>query len=405
MSYPYTKPVPRYGFRRRWGDPHRGLVGSGPGRPMRRYATDPEVGLPQLGPGLTSLGASPETPFNEGIFTMGPEQGFSRGVFTPDPPWATPRYIASTPDGVSGFGAFGADPKCGIPELVDKVIAQFPKLKFSLSGFAKTSAAALGLPTSFSIGPSPEIIEPIVYGLVGQAGENLGALADKGSGYIAGQLASRVSGPITQKILATQVPDNLKGAAAGIIGKLVDDTLRKQLYRVGEIIRDCAGVEKPAAAGAPGPGCYCQPDGSVCQDDTWCYSRACQGGKCVNPVAKLKFLIAKKIVPPPPVKLVGMSDRALQKFAAKHLTTVQAAMNKCWDSGGEWYPGGAMCDINPVTKRLENCRAPYPPTYSGKKYNCVPAGTPGGQSRSAAAGSAIPLILGAAAIAALVLTR
>jgi hypothetical protein len=246
MSYPYTKPTPRYGFRRRWGDPRTGIVGSGPGRPLRTYVTDAEVGLPQLGPGLTALGATEETPFNEGIFTQDSQQGLSRGVFMPDPPWAVPRYIASTPEGVSGLGglgAFGQTPTCGIPQLVDKVISAFPTLSFSLSGAAATTAKIVGLPTSFSIGPAPEIIKPIVYALIGTAGQNLANLANQGASYIAGRLAANVSGPITQKILSsTTIPEAAKSIAASTIKKLVNDTLKSKLYSIGKMIADCAGV-------------------------------------------------------------------------------------------------------------------------------------------------------------------
>jgi hypothetical protein len=58
------------------------------------------------------------------------------------------------------------------------------------------------------------------------------------------------------------------------------------------------------------------------------------------------------------------------------LQTVAMEQKRCADAGADFFPGGAQCDINPTTKRLENCRMP-PPGYTGKKWTCVPKGTPG----------------------------
>jgi chorismate mutase len=63
------------------------------------------------------------------------------------------------------------------------------------------------------------------------------------------------------------------------------------------------------------------------------------------------------------------------KSGAVKLQTLYAAKRKCMKSGGAWYEGGAACDVNPTTKKLEKCRAPTASDY--KTYTCVPSGTPG----------------------------
>lgn len=75
------------------------------------------------------------------------------------------------------------------------------------------------------------------------------------------------------------------------------------------------------------------------------------------------------------------STSALKKLIAEGgVQTVTEERKKCAGAGGEYFPGGAQCDINPTTKRIENCRQP-PAGYPVKdRYTCVPAGTPGAQA-------------------------
>jgi hypothetical protein len=78
------------------------------------------------------------------------------------------------------------------------------------------------------------------------------------------------------------------------------------------------------------------------------------------------------------MKTVAGRDASLEdviRSGALKLETLYAAKRKCMKAGGAWYEGGAACDVNPTTKKLEMCRAPTSKDY--KTYTCVPSGTPG----------------------------
>jgi hypothetical protein len=337
---------------------------------MRRYPADSEVGLPQLGPGLTTLGASPETPFNEGIFTQLRPGGFSRGVFTPDPPWATPRYIATTPEGVDGFGSFdvgGVRITCDPGTIIKKLVGKLPS-------WMPYKSDVVGALNGLAAG--------VIQTMMGKVAQGEAAFRTWFMANVAYEVEKRTG--ISQSLLGVVTPT--------IFGYVKD------------VLNECkeSVAPSPSFDASKYPHDRSQPDGAACVADAQCYSGACQGGKCVNPLSQFQMTFTQKIQPQP--QLVTIGERGLQDLATKATTSVLAAKNQCWDSGGAWFDGGAMCDVNPTTKMLENCRAPYPPTYAGKKYNCVPKGTPGSVLRPTAAGkSSLPLILGAAAVAALVL--
>jgi len=69
-------------------------------------------------------------------------------------------------------------------------------------------------------------------------------------------------------------------------------------------------------------------------------------------------------------------------FKSGTITFAKAVDNqlKCKNSGGEWFPGGAACDVPKGGGSIYNCRAPGPTDVM--KYYCVPAGTPGASSIS-----------------------
>jgi hypothetical protein len=404
MSYPYTKSQPRFGFRRRWGDPHVGIVGSGPGRPLRRYSTDAEVGLPQLGPGLTALGASPETPVDDGIFNVGPAQGFSRGVFTPDPPWATPRYIAATPDGVSGLGAFGAvsDP-CGIEAAKKWLVTQ-------IYGNLKRNPVTGSLIKIAESNPfaSIDVRSTIKLGLDAAGNAAMDKLlkeaelgAPKATAYFAANISPKIAAKISGvvKALSTnQVNTALKAAFAAQASNLVS------------WLKSCAGAPAKSAALDPTK-IYSGPQ--PCNAIPGYKAQALKPGefgypgyKCVKKTEASMAILAEvlelqKTAQMDPTK----SAEAAEALMRASVTTLSAEKAKCAAAGGEWYPGGADCLVD-SSGTLYNCQAPTASTY--KKYYCVPKGTTGAQAVTATGEvkkTNLPLILGAAAVAALVLTR
>lgn len=94
--------------------------------------------------------------------------------------------------------------------------------------------------------------------------------------------------------------------------------------------------------------------------------------------AKRKMLMLQKGAPGA-AAAAGMTAAAMKAMiqARGGLELVSEAGKKCIAAGGAYFPGGAKCDINPTTKKLENCRKP-PAGYTGKLWPCVPRGTPGG---------------------------
>jgi len=406
---------------------------------MRRYPTDAEVGLPQRGPGL---GASMETPVTDGIFNVGPARGFTRGVFTSNPPYATPRYIADMPEGISGMGgccggmgAFG-EVSCGIDELLDKIIGQFPSVSVSLPAGTAFLAEQVGIPTSFTLSPVASIIKPIVSDALGVGGTLAAPYAKNGANDLADWLAAKIALPISNAIVAgAGVPQGLKGRAAGYIKDLVNNKLRSQLVGFAKEIMACLGVEEPVAKTYPA----CKSADSDKKRTGWGWEN---GQSCkvmyYNSAEACKMLGLQREGPfephqggnPYPFKayrcVSGGISQQLDVNASydvdkyKGLMTVVAAQQKCFQGGGAWYPGGANCDVAPGGA-LQNCRAPGPGTFT--KYNCVPPGTPGATQQPMSVAtvlaykpgtpqvvvttkkSNLPLILGAAAVAALLLTK
>jgi len=380
MSYPYTKPQSRYGFRRRWNDPRVGLVGSGPGRPLRRYAdTNPEVGLPQRGPGLGSL----ETPVTEGIFNVGPARGFTRGVFTSNPPYATPRYIAEMPEGIAGMGCCGG----GLGEETPAVCSSSLLVTWLVKKLSQVSP--LSDVPSFARGAVLSALQKALIGLGDSALKGLAVAAGQGttalSNYLTMSILPRLANDLNSALgsVATISPAMLNGIFNGLIGPL---------------------VEWAKTCGTPVAAAKTQADLDAAM-------------KAIKDAMKGGYDQIKTSQAPQTQTLQQLDLKAsydVDKY--KGLMSVVAAQQQCFQGGGAWYPGGADCEVGPGGV-LQNCGAPYLDTV--KKYNCVPPGTPGSTQQpmspatflnlktgaATTTKSNMPLILGAAAIAALLLTR
>lgn len=411
MSYPYTKPQPRYGFRRDWNNPNTGLVGSGPGRPLRRYVTDAEVGLPQKGAGL---GASQETPITQGIFNVGPSRGFSRGVFTPDPPWATPRYIADMRDGVNGLGgclACGglgqdADP-CGLDKvkniIVSKITGELPTFKVDLKITSFTVDRAM---VASALKGVLDSLQPTALNAVSSA-------ANSSISAVRTALTTYVT-PLIVSAAKAALPSQYSSYAY-VLSSLIDNAMKPLYDKIATEIQKCKGIT-PAEEAAQlakqatfdpnliGPSAaYCTDNGYQAiplQPGEFGYDASTPKYKCGLQSASQQMDVLSQVLSLTQNATMQTTDLSkAAKIDASMLTTVAAEQAKCASAGGAWYPGGAECDVA-SNGSLYNCRAPT--SLTTKRYNCVPAGTSGAV---AASGSSMmtPLLLGGAAIVALLL--
>lgn len=399
MSYPYTKPQSRYGFRRRWNEPNTGLVGSGPGRPMKTYFTDAEVGLPQRGPGLS--GAAPVTgvaaPTTQGIFNIGPARGFSRGVFTPDPPWATPRYIANMPDGVDGLGgclACGglgqdADP-CGLDKIkniiVSKITSEIPTFTIDLE------LTELEINKSLT-GPA---LKSLLDSIQATALNAIDAAAKSGISAVRTALKTYVTPLIVSVVKALldkrckdddSVCKSQNTVASYTLSGVIDNAMQPLYGKVAAEIRLCMGfndneqfLENVKAQVALVQSAIKASGASSAQQDMLAFQANLPSYEVMAPVNLNKASI----------------------FDTSKFSTLASAQSKCISDGGAWYDGGAECDVDQYGQ-LYNCRAPS--AGATKTYTCVPVSTPGATTSTGS--SNLPLILGAGAaiVALLLLTR
>lgn len=416
MSYPYTKPTPRYGYRRAWNDPNVGLVGSGPGRPLRRYATDPEVGLPQRGAGLGSSEASPVT---SGIFNIGPAKGFSRGVFTPDPPWATPRYIASQPDGVNGlggccgmgaFGGFGADAStCDINALVSWVVSKLGNIS-PFASLPNLEVCVVGICTGINV--KKEVLSALAKAMMGLGDVALNGIisaADSGLPTLKGYLATKIIPRLTKDV-SSMMPSSVSKYVS-VTDVLLINAFNSLADSLVSWVKSCksgvaanikSGFDANAITGNPE---YCTYYGYTAiplQPGEFGYDASNPQYKCGSgSSAQQQMTLVTMQQLDETMKTVDLSKMSTADLSK--LTTVAAEQAKCASAGGDWYPGGADCLVDSYGQ-LYNCQAPTSATL--KLNYCVPKGTAGAVS-AAPSSSNLPLILGAGAaiVALLLLTR
>jgi len=435
MSYPYTKPTPRYGFRRSWNDPNTGLVGSGPGRPLRTYITDAEVGLPQK---VSGFGDSAETPISSGIFNIGPASIFSRGVFTPDPPWATPRYIASQPDGFNGLGgclscgglgAFGAIPTCDANALISWIVDRLGKVP-PFSSLPNLEVCVLGKCTGINV--KKEALNAVTKGLTALGDAKLNdiiAYAEKGASALKGYMATNIIPTLVKNIKAA-LPSGI-ASYIPVTDVMLINLFNKFADEMVSWAQNCkSGIDQSnllTMSASIGQYPMCRDPSSDPDGDGWGWEngKSCKvssfpfcksasdpdgdgwgwenGKSCVVPStisaddAAVQALTYAQDVSIKPFDMTRAS-----KIDVSQLSTIAAEQANCAAAGGEWYPGGAECDVPAGGGAIYNCRAPV--TTTEKRYYCVPAGTSGAVSiDTGSSDSNLPLILGAAAIVALFL--
>jgi len=438
MSYPYTKPQPRYGFRRRWNDPNVGIVGSGPGRPLRRYVTDAEVGLPQRGAGLGSSEASPVT---QGIFNVGPAKGFSRGVFTPDPPWATPRYIASQPDGVNGLGGccglgafrgFGADADpCGIDKIKNIIVS---KITSSLPNFEIDLIIKKIVIDKSVVGP---MLKSVLGGIQTSALTAIDSAANSGisairtalTTYITPLIASAVKSALDARCSKDDASCKQQNAGVALMLSGLIDNAMKPLYGiVADEIAKCKGIQtapadqtfpictQPTKDGAAwgwenGKSCkagtvrtgfdpnaitgdpsYCTYYGYTAvplQPGEFGYDAASPKYKCGSAATQQTIAAMQNITQSMKTvdlnkftELVTAGGMSTLMIDSSKIGRIDVEQAKCASDGGAWYPGGADCLFD-AYGQPSSCVAATSATRQ-PRY-CVPKGTVGSIDAAAAA--------------------
>jgi len=124
--------------------------------------------------------------------------GYTRGSFTPKSPWATPNYIAA-PDGVDGFGAFGASSDC----------VSFEALEARVLSALQSVAAQIGLSGLF---------------------DDVSDFVEDGAKAAGGALAKELL-PALAKLIAEKIRDasakiqDLTGSLDGLLISVVGDAV------------------------------------------------------------------------------------------------------------------------------------------------------------------------------------
>lgn len=181
---------------------------------------------------------------------MGDDSGYTYGTFSSKTPYAfVPKHTGL--DGYYGYGDDASAPGCGAAELVDKIMSALP---------SKVKVDYLLDSMEIDLAPFAASLKSQLYTFINAQINNLAALANQGAGAITGLFVSKVSGPIVTAILAQpSLPPWAKNLGATLFGSVLDNVLKKQLYKVGEIIASCAG---PAPIDLTAP----QVDPNVCVD-------------------------------------------------------------------------------------------------------------------------------------------